>query len=77
MGSGFESQGIHLTNSANWCMIVFTKENAMNRYDYDYHDLADAYFIEEESNDSGTDEIMETKGWDHYYHNLASEIIDD
>ncbi len=49
----------------------------MNRYDYDYHDLADAYFIEEESSDNDTDEIMETKGWDHYYHNLASEIIDD
>jgi len=63
-----------------------------NEYEYDYHNLAenseDIYPEDECYYNDGTDEswmgldedensIMDSHGWDNYYHNLTDEIIDD
>jgi len=60
-----------------------------NEYEYDYHDLAanSEYLYEDESSDNvdeswitidnNESENANDNRWDHYYHNLADEIIDD
>lgn len=47
-----------------------------DRYDYDYHNLAeDVYFIDE-------DPVVDTKdvrpeNWENYYHSITEELIED
>ena len=70
--------------------MIYDEEN--DDYQYNYHDIVDGAEDLSENDeyyyDDGTDEpwvgldndeneTMDSKGWDHYYHNITDELIDD
>lgn len=67
--------------------MIYDYEN--DDYEYDYHDLIeDTDFIDDEPYyDDGTDEpwlgtdadendVMDSTGWENYYHNITDELDD-
>ena len=47
-----------------------------DRYDYDYHNLAeDVYFIDEDDSVEYND--IRPVHWENYYHSITQELVED